>query len=101
MGENKMKRFISIVCCIMFISVASMSFATEEEQSSTDRTTVLVEIIQLQSQLQLLNNLITNLAASTKNVEEKIAVLKENLKQLETKNIKEDKTKIETKDEAK
>ena len=79
-----MKRFISIICCIMFIGVASMSFAEEEQQqqSNTDKTTVVVEIIQLQSQLQLLNNLITNLAASAKNIEDKIAVLKENLKQL-------------------
>ena len=87
-----MKRFISIICCIMFIGVASMSFAAEEEQSSVNRTTVMVEIIQLQSQLQLLNNLVTNLAASAKNVEDKIAVLKENLKQLNTK--PEDTTKV-------
>ena len=77
-----MKKLISIICCIMFIGAASLSFAAEEEQSSTDRTKVAIEIIQLQSQLQLLNNLITNLAASAKNVEDKIAVLKENLKQL-------------------
>lgn len=93
MGENKMKRVISIICCVVFMSVASMSFAVEEEQSSTNRTQVLVEIIQLQSQLQLLSNLITNLSASAKNVEEKIAVLKENLKQLETKNVEEEEAK--------
>lgn len=88
-----MKRVISIICCVVFMSVASMSFAVEEEQSSTNRTQVLVEIIQLQSQLQLLSNLITNLSASAKNVEEKIAVLKENLKQLETKNVEEEEAK--------
>jgi len=86
-----MKRFISIICCIMFIGTAFMSFA-EEEESSVDRTKVAIEIIQLQSQLQLLNNLITNLAASAKNVEDRIAVLKENLKQLNIES--EDTTKV-------
>ena len=86
-----MKRFISIICCVIFIGVASMSFA-EEEESSVDRTKVAIEIIQLQSQLQLLNNLITNLAASAKNVEDRIAVLKENLKQLNIES--EDTTKV-------
>jgi len=86
-----MKRFISIICCVMFIGAASVSFATEEE-SGVDRTKVAIEIIQLQSQLQLLNNLITNLAASAKNAEDKITALKENLKQL---NIEpEDTTKV-------
>ena len=89
-----MKRFISIICCIiMLIGVASMSFATEEEQqSSPDRTKVVVEIIQLQSQLQLLSNIVTNLATSAKNIEDKIAALTETLNQL---NIKpEDTTKV-------
>jgi len=86
-----MKRFISIICCVIFIGVASMSFA-EEEESSVNRTKVAIEIIQLQSQLQLLNNLITNLAASAKNVEDRIAVLKENLKQLNIES--EDTTKV-------
>ena len=88
-----MKRFISVICCIiMLIGVASMSFAAEEEQTTIDRTKVAVEIIQLQSQLQLLNNLVTNLAESAKNVENKIATLRESLKQL---NIKpEDTTKV-------
>ena len=86
-----MKRFISIICCVMFIGAASVSFA-EEEESDVDRTKVAIEIIQLQSQLQLLNNLITNLAASAKNAEDKITALKENLKQL---NIEpEDTTKV-------
>ena len=76
-----MKRFISVVCCIMFIGVASMSFAADE-QNSEERTKVAVEIIQLQSQLQLLNNLVTNLAMSAKNIEDKIVVLRESLEQL-------------------
>jgi len=75
----------------MFIGVASMSFATEEE-NNVDKTKVVVEIIQLQSQLQLLNNLVTNLSASTKKIEDRITVLKESLKQL---NIQpEDTTKV-------
>ena len=86
-----MKRFISIICCVIFIGVASMSFATEED-SNANRTKVAIEIIQLQSQLQLLNNLITNLAASAKNVEDKITTLKENLKQLNIES--EDTTKV-------
>ena len=86
-----MKRFISVICCIMFIGVASMSFAAEEE-SNADKTKVVVEIIQLQSQLQLLNNLVTNIAASAKKIEDRITVLKESLKQL---NIQpEDTTKV-------
>ena len=86
-----MKKLISIIYCIMFIGVASMSFATEEE-NNVDKTKVVVEIIQLQSQLQLLNNLVTNLSASTKKIEDRITVLKESLKQL---NIQpEDTTKV-------
>ena len=86
-----MKKLISIIYCIMFIGVASMSFATEEE-NNVDKTKVVVEIIQLQSQLQLLNNLVTNLSASAKKIEDRITVLKENLKQL---NIQpEDTTKV-------
>ena len=80
-----MKKLISIICCIMFIGAASLSFAAEEEQSSTDRTTVVVEIIQLQSQLQLLSNIVTNLATSAKNIEDKIAALTETLNQLKIK----------------
>ena len=68
----------------MFIGVASMSFAAEEE-TNADKTKVVVEIIQLQSQLQLLNNLVTNLATSAKNIEDKIATLTETLNQLKTK----------------
>ena len=75
----------------MFIGVASMSFAIEED-SNANRTKVAIEIIQLQSQLQLLNNLITNLAASAKNIEDKITGLKENLKQLNIES--EDTTKV-------
>ena len=86
-----MKKLISIIYCIMFIGVASMSFATEEE-NNVDKTKVVVEIIQLQSQLQLLNNLVTNLSASAKKIEDRITVLKESLKQL---NIQpEDTTKV-------
>ena len=79
-----MKRFISVICCIMFIGVASMSFAAEEE-TNADKTKVVVEIIQLQSQLQLLSNIITNLATSAKNIEDKIAALTETLNQLKIK----------------
>ena len=86
-----MKKLISIICCTVFIGVASMSFAADE-QSSAERTKVVVEIIQLQSQLQLLNNLVTNLSASAKKIEDRITVLKESLKQL---NIQpEDTTKV-------
>ena len=88
-----MKRFISVICCLVFISVASLSFAAEEQQSNPaeSKTQVVVQIIQLQSQLQLLNNLTANLTTNTQNLKDKIASLKENLKQLEqTKTIEEE-----------
>ena len=66
----------------MFIGVASMAAAEETTTTTTaDRTKVAVQIIQLQAQLQLLNNIVINLSESSKNVEDKIAALKESLKQ--------------------
>ena len=77
-----MKKLISIICCVMFIGVASMAAAEETTTTTTaDRTKVAVQIIQLQAQLQLLNNIVVNLSESSKNVEDKIAALKESLKQ--------------------
>ena len=55
--------------------------AAAEESTTADRTKVAVQIIQLQAQLQLLNNIVVNLSESSKNVEDKIAALKESLKQ--------------------
>ena len=87
-----MKKLISIVCCTVFIGVASMSFAADE-QSSAERTKVAIQIIQLDSQLQLLKNIIANLTTSTKAIEDKILNLQESLKQSETKIIEEEEAK--------
>lgn len=77
-----MKKLISIICCVMFIGAASLSFAAENNQeAAADRTQVAIQVIQLQAQLQLLNNLVTNLSATAINMEEKIAALKESLEQ--------------------
>ena len=87
-----MKKCISVICCLVFISIASLSFAEEEQLSpAAKKTQVVVQIIQFESQLQMLNNIITNLTTSTQNLKDKIASLKESLKQLEqTKTIEDE-----------
>ena len=111
-----MKKFVSIICCIMFISFASGAFADAGDnaledipksevttqvvddsvstyQANADKTKTAIQIIQLEARRQVLNELITILKQNKETIQNKITSLHESLKQLETKKIKEDESK--------
>ena len=99
-----MKKFVSIICCIMFISFASGAFADagdnaledipkSEVTTNVDKTKTAIQIIQLEARMQVLDELITILKQNKETIQNKVTSLHESLKQLETKKIKEDESK--------
>jgi len=100
-----MKKFVSIICCIMFISFASGALAdagdnaledtpkSEVTIQNVDKTKTAIQIIQLEARMQMLDELITILKQNKETIQNKVTSLHESLKQLETKKIKEDESK--------